>query len=93
MHLRARAYAVSVGSTHEALALKVPLFHMISEIQERNHGIDIGGGGGGSKCEPSPRYFFLSSVADQIVKTNSPGHQRMNRGLSMEWEARELLGL
>ncbi len=29
VHLRARAYA---GSTHEALALKVPLFHMISEI-------------------------------------------------------------
>ncbi len=40
---------------------------------------------------PPPRYFFLSSVADQIVKTNRPGHQRMNRGLSMEWEVRELL--
>ncbi len=57
--------------------------------QGRNHGIDIGG----SKCEPSPIYFFLSSVVDQIVKTNRPGHQRMNRGLSMEWEVRELLGL
>ncbi len=34
---------------------------------------------------------FLSSVAYQIVKTNRPGHQRMNRGLSMEWEVRELL--
>ncbi len=58
MHLRARAYAVSVGSTHEALALKVPLFHMISEIQERNHGIDIGGGGGGPNVSPPPDIFF-----------------------------------
>ncbi len=40
-----------------------------------------------------PQIFFSSSVADQIVKTNRPGHQRMNRGLSMEWEVRELLGL
>ncbi len=32
LHLRARADAVSVGSTHEALVLKVPLFHVISEI-------------------------------------------------------------
>ncbi len=65
-----------------------------SNVTIADHGIDIGGGGGGgSKCEPSPRYFFLSSVADQIVKTNRPGHQRMNRGLSMEWEVRELLGL
>ncbi len=30
---------------------------------------------------PPPDIFFLSSVADQIVKTNRPGHQRMNRGL------------
>ncbi len=70
-----------------------------SVTQGRNPCIDIGrggvgwGGGGVSKCEPSPRYFFLSSVADQTVKTNRPGHQRMNRGLSMEWEVRELLGL
>ncbi len=60
-----------------------------ANVQGRNHGIDIGG----VQCEPSPRYFFLSSVADQIVKTNRPGHQRMNRGVSMEWEVRELLGL
>ncbi len=40
-----------------------------------------------------PQIFFLRLVADQIVKTNRPVHQRMNRGLSMEWEVRELLGL
>ncbi len=28
---------------------------------------------------PPPRYIFLSSVTDQIVKTNRPGHQRMKR--------------
>ncbi len=32
LSLLARADAVSVGSTHEALLLKVPLFHVISEI-------------------------------------------------------------
>ncbi len=58
--------------------------------QGRNHGIDIGGV---QMWAPSPDIFFFSSVADQIVKTNRPGHQRMNRGLSMEWEVRELLGL
>ncbi len=47
---------------------------------------------GGPNVSPPPD-IFLSSVADQIVKTNRPGHQRMNRGLSMEWEVRELLGL
>ncbi len=57
--------------------------------QGRNHGIDIGG----VQMWALPQIFFLSSVADQIVKTNRPGHQRMNRGLSMEWEVRELLGL
>ncbi len=36
-----------------------------------------------------PPDIFLSSVADQIVKTNRPGHQRMNRGLSMDWEVRD----
>ncbi len=64
-------------------------YHAVEKRHLRTAGIDIGG----SKCEPSPRYFFLSSVADQIVKTNRPGHQRMNWGLSMEWEVRELLGL
>ncbi len=58
--------------------------------QGRNHGIDIGGG---PNVSPPPDIFFLRLVADQIVKTNRPGHQRMNRGLSMEWEVRELLGL
>ncbi len=58
-------------------------------MQGRNHGIDIGG----VQMWALPRYFFLSSVADQIVKTNRPGHQRMYRGLSMEWEVWELLGL
>ncbi len=57
--------------------------------QGRNHGIDIGG----VQMWALPQIFFLSSVADQIVKTNRPGHQRMNRGLSMEWEVRELLSL
>ncbi len=47
---------------------------------------------GGPNGSPPPD-IFSSSVADQIVKTNRPGHQRMNRGLSMEWEVRELLGL
>ncbi len=58
-------------------------------FQGRNHGIDIGGG---PNVSPPPDIFF-NSVADQIVKTNRPGHQRMNIGLSMEWEVRELLGL
>ncbi len=57
--------------------------------QGRNHGIDIGG----VQMWALPQIFFLRLVADQIVKTNRPVHQRMNRGLSMEWEVRELLGL
>ncbi len=58
--------------------------------QGRNHGIDIGGV---QIWALHQIFFFLRLVADQIVKTNRPGHQRMNRGLSMEWEVRELLGL
>ncbi len=59
-------------------------------MQGRNHGIDIGG----VQMWALPQIlFFLRLVADQIVKTNRPVHQRMNRGLSMEWEVRELLGL
>ncbi len=57
--------------------------------QGRNHGIDIGR----VQMWALPQIFFLRLVADQIVKTNRPVHQRMNRGLSMEWEVRELLGL
>ncbi len=38
---------------------------------------------------PLPDICFLRLVADQIVKTNRPVHQRLNRGLSMEWEVRE----
>ncbi len=38
---------------------------------------------------PPPDIFKFSRGSDR----NRPGHQRMNRGLSMEWEVRELLGL
>ncbi len=48
---------------------------------------------GGPNVSPPQDIFFLRLVADQIVKTNRPVHQRMYRGLSMEWEVRELLGL
>ncbi len=67
-----------------------PLIVFIRKLyQGRNHGIDIGG----VQMWALPQIFFLRLVADQIVKTNRPVHQRMNRGLSMEWEVRELLGL
>ncbi len=64
--------------------------------QGRNHGIDIVHiliYRYSPNVSPPPDIFFLRLVADQIVKTNRPVHQRMNRGLSMEWEVRELLGL
>ncbi len=64
-------------------------YFWIHICQGRNHGIDIGG----VQMWALPQIIVLSLVADQIVKTNRPVHQRMNRGLSMEWEVRELLGL
>ncbi len=64
----------------------------VENEQGRNHGIDIGGGGG-PNVSPPPDIFFKFSSGSDCKKTNRPGHQRMNRGLSMEWEVRELLGL